>query len=273
MIGQHKDLSNEEYHAHTESISRSAIMEFEKSPYHYWAKYRNDTMPKEEPTQAMIFGNAFHTLILEPEKFNDLYAPEPPKVLLKNVGQEKYDEYKKLCKEIETSNRIILTDVEYLTLKCMEKALKNDSKAMALIEGAAYENSFFWRDKESGLICKARPDIMHPNMFCDLKTCADASYRAFQRATVDGGYHIQAAMTRDGVREVTGKDITNFIFIAIEKKYPFAIAIYILDETVMDFASEKYKKILLEISHAIAHNSFSSYEPQTLILPTWAMNL
>ena len=82
MLGVYRNLSNEEYHNHKESISRSALMDFQKSPYTYWAKHLNPYRPKKVTTPQMDLGTAFHTLILEPERFNEEYVMKTIPLLL-----------------------------------------------------------------------------------------------------------------------------------------------------------------------------------------------
>ena len=292
MIGIFKDLSNEEYHADKESISRSAIIEFKKSPYHYWSNYLNESRPERKSTKAMDFGNAFHTFILEPDKFEDQfcleppYEPYPPLVLLKDVGREAYDKFKAEKIRIENKNYVMqekfnseilelgkkpLSVIDFNQLKNMRDALQNYPKAWDLIQGAVYEQSYFWKDEGSGLIVKARPDILHSNMIVDLKTCADASPRAFQRAMVDGGYHIQGAMIREALRVLENREVSTVINIAIEKTYPYSIGIYIIDEYALEHGEAEFKAILIDLSNAIEYNTFESYPVQTISLPAWAV--
>ncbi len=60
-------------------------MHFQKSPFHYWNEYKNIARPRKEPTDAMIFGNAFHTYVLEHKEFAKRYAVEPEHHLLKDL--------------------------------------------------------------------------------------------------------------------------------------------------------------------------------------------
>ncbi len=268
--GVYADLSNEEYHGHKESISRSALMEFDRSPYTYWAKHLNPDRPKRDATQQMILGSAFHTMILEPNLFDKQYAVMPPKVLLKNVGRETYDAFKKQEAELSESTKIILSDDEFLNLANMRLSLERNENALSLIRESRIENSFFWEDKQSGLLLKSRPDILHHNIIVDLKTCADASPRAFQNSMVSGGYHMQGAMIRDAVEAIEGRRINNVINICIETKYPFNMAIYIIDEFALDAAEEKYKQLCLDLKEAIETKTFPDYGIQTIGLPKWA---
>jgi exodeoxyribonuclease VIII len=213
-------LSNEEYHA-DKAISRSGIMEFKKSPYHFNMNIRAEKKKPKESTPAMVFGSAFHAFMLEHDKFEAEYIIKPERVLLKEVGPAAYETYKNELAEIEETEKTIISQADYSKILEMAYFVNLNEQARDLINGAVYERSFFWVDKESELRVKARPDILHSNMIVDLKTCFDASPRAFQRAIVDGGFHIQGAMVRDAVRAVEGRDISNVVYLAVEKTYPY----------------------------------------------------
>ena len=269
--GCYKDLTNEEYHADKDFISRSAIMDYAQSPYDYWAKHINPNRPKKDSTPQMEMGSAFHKMILEPNTMQDEFVVLPEPVLLKDVGREKYDAYKRAIAEIETTNKIVIPFKTYLDLDAMRLRIHKHESAMNLINDARIENTFLWQDEHSGLLLKARPDILHENMIVDLKTCNDASPRAFQNSMVLGGYHVQGAMIRDGVEAIEGRRINNVINICIETKYPYNMAIYIIDEFAIDEGQAKYKSILLELKNAIVHNVYSDYGVQTIGLPRWAV--
>lgn len=267
--GYIENLSNDDYHADTNSISRSAIIDFMKCPRRYWANYLNPDRPKKENKKSWEFGSAFHTLILEPRLFHQIYIVKPEPVLLKNVGREAYDDYKARLAAIETSDKILLSENDYKILSQMISAFFQNQKAYELIEKAKYETSFFWRDDESGLFVKARPDILHENMYVDIKTIGDASAHSYQREMAMFGYHIQAAMVSDGVLAVHNRKLLACINICIEKTYPYSIGIYIIDDDAIERGRADYKNVLLEIKSAIEHNTWSDYDIQTVGLPQW----
>lgn len=281
MIGVYKDLSIEEYHGHTESISRSGLMAFRKSPKHYWSEYLNPDRPPKEATEAMIFGNAFHTYILEPEQFKSRYFVKPEQQLLKDLiemfgkedGRLKFDSQKADLEDfmLKSRDKVLLSDKQMTTLQFMKQSLENHPQAWNTVEGGIYEQSYFWEDKESGILCKARPDILHSNMIIDLKTTVDASPSGFQRAIVSGGYHLQGAMQIDAIQECSGIKIDTFICLAIEKIYPFSIGVYILDEDAITKGRAEYLKLLVSLKSAREYNSYPGYETQTMGLPVWAL--
>lgn len=263
------DLSNEEYHADP-AISRSGIMTFDHCPLHYQALYITKNGPVKESTPAMNFGSAFHMFVLEPHLFDEHFAIEPTKVFLKDVGREAYEGYKAFRQQLDLDKKIIISRNEFYLLTSMRRALENHSQAWELINGGIYENSFFWQDKESGLDVKCRPDILHNSMIVDLKTCASASSKAYQRAMIDGGYHVQGAMMIDGIQTVLGSYRPNVINICIEKHYPYAIGIKVISEDAIKAGREKYKAVLMRMKKAFETKEFPAYEVEHVDLPVWA---
>ena len=270
VLGCYHHITNEVYHADKNYLSRSSLMDYDKSPYTYWAKHINPNRPKKESSPQMEMGSAFHKMILEPNTLQDEFVVLPEPVLLKDVGREKYDAYKRAMADIENTNKIVIPFKTYLDLDAMRLRIHKHERAMELINGARIENTFLWQDEHSGLLLKARPDILHDNMIVDLKTCSDASPRAYQAEMVRYGYHVQGAMIRDAVEAIEGRRINNVINICIETKYPYNMAIYIIDEFAIDEGQVKYKNILLDLKNAIGHNSYQDYGIQTIGLPRWA---
>jgi exodeoxyribonuclease VIII len=276
MINIYPDLSNEDYHA-LEGISRSGIMRFLESPYKYWADYINPDRPKiKSPSNAMEFGSAFHTFVLEPHKFDELYVVEPAKVFLKDVGREAFDLYKEHMIELESSNKTILLKSEFDLLNKMKAALLDHPIARGFIEGGIYESSYFWEDPHTGLICKARPDILHCNAVVDLKTIADSGSRSYQYSMVDGGYHIQGAMILEGLKQCRGYNegelyINTVINVCIEKTYPYQIGIKIISEHALEIGHQKFKQALLDIKECMQTSKWSSNATEVVELPNWAL--
>jgi hypothetical protein len=266
-------------------------MDFAVSPRKYWANYINPMRPDKVSTPAMVFGEQFHAMILEPDKFAAEWCVEPklhklPKVgLLKDLGREEYDRQKFERANFEHENSKIIDDwnasnvdkkrisaEDYAVLVAMRDSLQANAEAWDLITGAKYEQSYFWEDQDTGLMCKARPDILHGSMVVDLKTTKDASPRAFQSAMCNFGYHIQAAMILDAVRAVDKREIVTFINIAVEKEYPNSVGIYIIDPAAIEAGREKYKRILKEMKQARETNVWNDYESQIVGLPAWYNN-
>jgi exodeoxyribonuclease VIII len=268
--GIYTNMTNEEYHNDKDSISRSKLLDLQISPYNYWALHLNPNRPSRKSSVSMDIGQAYHDLILQPELFSEQYATEPKRVLLKDSGRESYDNYKSTLNALEVSGKKILSSKDHITLLEMWDVLKKNTQAFELISGATYEQSHFWINKETGLLMKCRPDILHRNMVVDFKTTKDASRRAFQNAIAQYGYHIQSAIIQDGIRETEQRKIDNFIFVCQEKIYPYQVGIYILDEEALDTGHNEYKALLSDLNRCIRNNCWPGLEPQNIGLPRWA---
>lgn len=71
--GVYPNLSNEEYHGGP-GISKSGLDLIHRSPLHYRAA--KTAANDNEPTAAQAIGTAFHSLLLEPESFAQLYCQQ-----------------------------------------------------------------------------------------------------------------------------------------------------------------------------------------------------
>lgn len=71
--GVYPDLSNEEYHGGP-GISKSGLDLIHRSPLHYRAA--KTAANDNQPTAAQAIGTAFHSLLLEPESFAQLYCQQ-----------------------------------------------------------------------------------------------------------------------------------------------------------------------------------------------------
>lgn len=257
------DLSNEQYHSPI-GISRSAIMEFKKSPFHYWHKYINPDYVKKPSTPAQQFGSAVHTYILEPKKFSEEYfvAETNPHHGNSTLGKEF-----KAQQILKAGSKIVLSAEDFVEIKAMRASVYNNQKCKGVLTQARYEKSIFWIDKDTGLLCKARPDIWHDKFIVDLKTAATAQMRQYTNAFFEYGYHIQNAMIQEGIRENTGQTITHFLNLVIEKDEPYAPATYPIKELVIELGLQEFKHYLKEIKNCMETNVWPSYESKTIIVP------
>lgn len=263
-------------------VSRSTLTELDKSLSHYIERRKN---PKR-PTKDMIFGSAFHDFLMLPHEFEQNFAIEPSKDiegLLETVedlkkalsdlglptnGKKKEDHIKNLLAgnpdakiwdvikdqfDAASVGKDIVSGDDFKKIKAMVAQVKKHPTIEALSSHTViYEQSFFWRDLKSGLLCKCRPDVIFvtPNLILpgDWKTTDCAKLEAFQRTIGKHGYHIQAPFYLDGINEVLGMSLKNFMFIPVEKEAPHELALYALDEAAQDVGRAKYEKHLQTLS-------------------------
>jgi hypothetical protein len=262
------DISNEEYHA-SAGISRSAISLLKKSPLHYWQQYLSEFKEPFTATPAMIIGEAIHTLIMEPHLFDERFV----------VGQQvdgRTKEGKKYKEEfaILSAGKRVLCEDQYNSIINIMDAVNNHPIVRKLIKDPKIEQSIYWVDSASEILCKARPDIWTEKRLIDIKTTADATPEGFSRSVSDYNYHIQAAMQIDAIREITGVLMHHFVFIAIQTSRPYKPYIYTLGDYEIELGRKEYKKLLI-----VLHECFESkrwdLDRETVIelnLPAYAFN-
>jgi exodeoxyribonuclease VIII len=251
--------SNADYHADP-AVSASHLKAVMQSPYHYWSRFVNPQRPLVEPTAAMRFGSLVHCVVLEPDETSKRYGVCGPRNT--KAGKEQSEQMAHAGIEAVTASDMLIAN-------CMADAVRQHPYAAALLSDGKAEQSFWWDDKATGQRCKCRPDWYQGTTIVDLKTCQDASPSAFARACATFGYHTQAAHYLSGLH---GAD--RFVFVAVEKTYPYAVGVYELDPDAMAAGAEQCRIGLQTISDCRAINEWPGYTTtcDTIAMPKWALS-
>jgi len=154
------------------ALSSSSLKLLLESPkkYYYVTKYGNN-----EETQPLRDGFLLHTLVLEPQKFDELHFVD---VASKNT--KKYKEAKEEFGKVYTSKE--KKDAERLA-----DALLRNEKALQLIGDAQHEVPAI--GMVQGMPFRGKADILGKNRICDLKSCSDI--KNFKWSAKKYGYDIQ----------------------------------------------------------------------------------
>lgn len=266
------DMSIDNYHAHS-AISRSALLEFKRSPLHFWHKYVNPDYRNQADVEiitnrnAREFGNAAHTYILERNEFESRYIEWAGPSRGTKAGKEAFKQIKG-----EAHGRHIINQDAVRQIERMSVAVDASPEATALLKNGLAEKSIFYRDKITGLELKARPDVIHSDFLVDLKCVANASLHAFEKSVYEYGYHIQAAMQLEALEAETGREVTDFLFVPIEKDAPHAMGIYPLSQAALDAGEEELYNLTKRLKKCFDENSWPSYQTDYASLPVWAIN-
>lgn len=254
------DFDNELYH-NAEGLSKSDLDLLHRSAAHY----HSAKTTKTPPTDAMIFGTAFHALLLEPERFAKEYVKAP------TLSKRTIDG-KKAWAAIEEASQTALAGADYSAMIQMRENVLANQIARELIEGSQHEQSA-WAEME-GVLCKCRPDIWHPEfaVMADIKTTTDASPAEFAKACANFRYHVQDAWYRQVWEHAGGARPEGFIFIAVEKAPPYNVGIYTLG---LDAKAQGWAEALSDIRvyvNAKAEKKWSGYSSkiEEIELPKWA---
>ena len=278
-----------DYYSLEEFISYSGLKNLKKSPAHY-RQYKDE--PLEVETDAMAFGSAYHTYILEPEKFEQRYYifdDDAIYQVLIGEGFKSPRSTKQYKEWAESEMRLIgdrktIEKSDFQKIKDMKDKLMSHYYCRALLSGgeAEYSITGTLQTSEGDINLKARPDYVKANkhFIIDLKTTFDASEDGFTRAAADNDYHIQAALYSDLMEMITGDSRGwTFFFIAQEKRKPYAFNIFEASPQFIGQGRYEYEQLLKLYKMCIDNNKWPGYRVFCewksgnieLNLPKWAV--
>jgi len=274
--GVYPDLPAREYHL-LPAISKSQLDRIARSPMHYRHWMDNRT----EQTRQMVLGSALHTAVLEPHLFEGQYscipadAPRDLRYLrhAKKPGAETLESIA-WWDAFDAKGCTLLTPDEMAQVQGMRDAIAAHEMASAALVGQR-EISVIANEPETGVLCKVRPDCWNAplNLIADLKTCADASPRAFARSCANYRYHVQAALYL-AIAQAAGLDAESFCFVAVESTAPYAVMVYDLDVQSLVAGMTQAQRDIKRLIECRAANHWPAYstKPITLTLPEWSLS-
>lgn len=254
-------LPDREYFA-AAGVSNSDLREFERSPRHYLTRKQN---AQKEPTAEQELGKYLHMAVLETDRFTKSVIAEPVD----------YDGRKKRWKDwrLDHQDKEIITHDQAVKIVGMTTAILSHSTCKKILTKGRSEVCAFAEFVLGGRVlrkCKIDwlPD--EGNAVVDLKTTADASPEEFSDSIGNWKYHRQAAYYLDICRDL-GMDRQAFVFIAVEKEPPYAVALYNLDAEDIGRGRVSYINLLQKFMECQEKNDWPAYpqEIQTINLPKW----
>lgn len=270
------EKSNADYHAGPELSCSDLKLLQQKTPLHLWAKKFGPNKPEKEQTPALLLGTAIHCAILEPEEFPLRFAEVPEGIDRRSkAGKEFFD-------ELKAGGRDPLTATQAQIVKGVsEAARKHPFIGKLLRMSGKVEQSIYWQDPMTGVMCKIRPDYMiepcdvFPNgLILDVKSAEDASESGFTKASYNYGYHMQAPWYQDGFQATFGtSEPPLFVFAAFEKEEPFAVAAYLAGEHQIALGRAINRRLLNLYAECLESDKWPGYQesPTVLGLPAWGM--
>lgn len=229
--GLYPDIDIRAYHSGP-GISKSGLDDLNRSPAIYKALRGPDAPPREE-TSSQLHGNLAHCAILEPAQFFKRYAVAP----VMNRNTNKWKEIVAACPAGMTPIQEDQADIamkQTASVRALQNVFEDFSMAEVLATGRP-ELSAYWTDEETGVLCRCRPDWEHelPDgsvLLLDIKTYGNASAREFGKQVGRMRYYVQDSFYSMGYEKASGKRVAGFVFVAVEDKFPFASASYMLGE-------------------------------------------
>ena len=240
------------------SISSSGLRTiFTKSPAHFYAASPlnddpDDDVEDESESQALIFGSAVHHLILGEDNFSGLYVMRPDK-----LNGEPWQGNKTICRDWlkaqAAEGRTVLTRNEMRAIRGMARSLAKDPLVQAGCLNGGVELSLFWKDKETGIWLKSRPDTIPYDSLdvVDLKTTTKFGDDLDRAIFTDFRYDIQGELVRWGMREVLGVEMASFTLIFVEKKQPHSVEAVTIGFDHLDSAGGDLRMALRAFKHCL----------------------
>lgn len=279
------DLEIADYHRQIcegHSVSSSGLRQIiNKSPLHYWAEYIDPERDPFETSESLILGQATHHLFLGEKHFDKHFVVRPDTYFhLKENKKKPWSNNANFCrawnKDQEEAGLYILTSNQLKRIEGMARVLSNEPliREQGLLSGAI-ERSLIWKDRETGIWLKARPDVIPAveKVIVDLKTAGRSATDNFcQRAIYDHGYHIQLALVDMGMRACLGRDVEEFILLFVETTKPYAYNIKPVDSRAIYLGLCQIRHGLRTLAECLSKDQWPTYSGSTFTahLPGYA---
>ena len=257
-------LSNDAYHA-SNGISKTGLDKVERSPAHF-----NSNAPFSQ-TRAMEIGSAIHCAILEPDRYNAEYTVADS--IARNTK-----EYKSAAKENPLGKEFTLTTVESANVSGMRASVENNDEAMKYLSrpGLA-ELSAFAVDPETQIQLRSRYDWVTDmglswsgNSSVDVKKTQDV--RDFRKSVESYNYHIQEAFYRHVYKLITGEELENFFFLAVEEKPPYTSKMFTLSPQMLEVGRFYMRKNINLYAECIRSGKWAGPNVNSVIEPSYWLN-
>jgi len=261
--GIYLGVTNEEYHA-SEGISKSGLWTIDtQSPAHF--KYGERT-----ESNAFDFGEACHLAILQPDVFE--------KIVVRGPDDRRGNKWKDMLEGTALSGQLLLTSGDYDGVSTIRDRVHSNAFINSLITGGKpiVEASGYAIEPETGELVRVRPDLYREDLgiIVDVKSTQSAHPDAFSRSVINYGYHAQEALYSD-VWQLLGKPVSGFVFLAWEKKAPYAYSLYELPPSIVDEGRARMRRALETYAECKRSKSWPAYSSgvSELSFKRWAYEL
>jgi len=239
--GVYSGISLSDYHrgdiCDGPSLSSSGLRLLWKGAAYFWDKSHLNPLrdDADDDNENFVLGRATHHLICGEVGFANLFAIRPDKIADPGEAVAKpWHGNRKACRDwIKTQKRLgkgVLSTEQVNQIRGMAVAIGRHPFAGEAMNGLI-ERSIFWRDKETGVWLKVRPDCI-PNDsgdYADLKTTQSVIYPDLQQSLRNFGYQQQGALVLEGALAV-GLEVNSFSLVWVEKTRPQCVKVIPIDD-------------------------------------------
>lgn len=241
----------------TTPIRYSHLRAIGRSPLHY----RHACDGYRDPTPAMRLGTLVHGLVLGGGK-TVVYD-----------GERRGKAWQEF--QAAHAGREIVTANEVARAVPVADAVMADRVAGPLLraKSARREETLSW--SMDGLACQGTPDVFDPEtgILIDLKTCTDASPRAFSRHAWSYSYHAQLAWYANALT-LAGHTVRECLLVAVETSAPFGVTVHRLSGRALEEGHRQWRAWWEQLRICITADQWPGYAEAVceLDVPAWIVN-
>jgi hypothetical protein len=264
------------------SISSSGLRKiFHESPAHYWCTSpHNDDRIEEEPQRHFILGRAMHHLIMGEPYFAKIFRVAPPEVRRVDgtlVPWSLRTNEAKAWMDAERRRGIeVIYPGEVKLIEGMALSLKEHPMVQAGAFDGYVERSIFWKDRETGVWLKVRPDVIPTDSgdCVDLKTTTSVQWDNLQRTIAECGYAQQFALMREGFAALN-MPFASATLVFVEKTPPYCTRVVSLRSQELDRGMKENRAALRTFLRCMDSGEWPGpggvrSDAEEIRLPDWA---
>ncbi len=231
------NLPAEDYHQDIAVQSCSLLKPLLVSPAHYKAQF----FESNSSSKAKDFGTLIHTLVLEPQAFAARYAVYEGQ---KDGRDAEFKAFVKAHAGQTVIDDVSLQAAKRMTQKVLERRFRGRPFADYLAEGEK-EVTIYFTDPATGVRCRVRVDLLHPEFVFDLKTALSVIQGEWLRQALNLHYDLQSYMYSLAECLVAGREKPlPFVFIVGENSGPNSVSAYTAGESFITKGGKKYQEAI-----------------------------
>lgn len=264
-IGMYDGVPDSVYHRDQMSLSSSGARKL--LPPSCPAIFKWEREHPRESTSTFDVGHAAHTLVLGEGA---------------EIVSLEFDTWStKAAKEARAAawaeNKTPLLEKDFKTVHAMAAALRSHPLADLLFRNGVAERSMYYRDTETGVMLRARPDWLPEHsrsrlIITDYKTAASANPAKFSKSAAEYGYHQQHPWYCDAAVALGLDDDPAFLFVVQEKTAPYTVSVIELDADAVNLGRRLNRAAIDLYAKCEANDHWPGWgdDVHQVSLPAWA---
>lgn len=227
------NLDDHLYHSDLHIQSCSMLKGMLDSPGHY----QSALTARRTASKTMDFGTLVHLLVLEPHHLLSKVAIFPGA----NPTAAESREFNAGHQGMMVFDEPTFHMAENARDKLLNQMVMGRLFGDYLAEGES-EASIYYTDPDTGVECRTRMDLRHPDVLFDLKTTAYAHSKQWVRHALKLHYDLQAYMYSLADCLYSGLETPRpFVFVTVENEYPLSTAARRAGVNFLTDGGRKYK--------------------------------